>query len=81
MWKKKFESLGYVLDDFTIHGHDSIMAQKASLKQPIACLKVLKCGFLMYLVTWWAFLMKCGHTTQTAPVLAAHLNISVLVHT
>ena len=54
------KSLGYVLDNFTIHGHDSVMAQKASLKQLVACLKVLECGFHMYLVTWWGGLMNVG---------------------
>lgn len=55
----------YVLDNFTIHGHDSIMAQKASLKQLVACLKVLECGFHMYLVTWWGGFDECGHTTDS----------------
>ena len=78
--RKKVESLGYVLDNFTIHGHDSVMAQ---LKQLVACLKVLECGFHMYLVTWWGGggggFDECGHTTLTAPVLATCL-IGVSIH-
>ena len=77
--RKKLESLDYVLDNFTIHGHDSIMAQKASLKQLVAYLKVLKCGFHMYLVTWWGGFEECGHTTLTAPILATCL-VVVSIH-
>ena len=78
--RKKLESLGYVLDNFTIHGHDSIMAQKASLKQLVACLKVLECGFHMYLVTWGVWWMWAYNSDSTCSCYMFSSGINTCKH-